>query len=47
MAHLPLVPLTNVALPDMLEYVLLEALPGEPLSDVPVGFGKPLMAGQW
>ena len=27
MAHLPLVPLTNIALPYVLEYVLLEALP--------------------
>jgi len=27
MAHLPLVPLANIALPDIVEYVLLEALP--------------------
>jgi len=47
MAHLSLVPLANIALPDMPEYVLLEVLPGEPLSNGPVGFGKPLMACQW
>ena len=44
MAHISFVPLTHLALPDMLEYVLLEALPREPLPDGPVGLSEPLMA---
>ena len=44
MVHLPFVPLTHFALPDMPEYVLLEVSPREPLPDGPVGLGEPLMA---
>ena len=44
MVHLPLVSLTNLALPDMAEYVLLEALLREPLPDGLVDLGEPLVA---
>ena len=43
MVQLPLIPLASHALPDMLEYVLLEALPGEPLSDGSIGLREPLV----
>ena len=47
MAHLPLVPLTYLALLDMIEYILLEASLREPLLDSPVSLRESLMARQW